>query len=838
MPRSARIPALTALLLLAAAAAAPAQPSKDDKQVAVVFLKDGFVLQGYVRQETELMIDDHSRAPIPIPKGYYYLDDVARRLFFSHHYAQETQKRPAVPLTEFRSPRVAPFYAGKPAPPMRGEVEAGEWDDDWERSYKFNATGTTANPFPPTVTLTQRMSLLTSQYAWLEATSKNRNPYVWGAAYRTREFSPDTVAALLSKHADVKDKPGLTEEQRADRRFKVFGFFVQAGWIDRAEKELEAIRKDFPDQKERIAKELEQFKKVQAYHLADEIKLAHAAGRHEAARKLLASFPRDVEDARVAAEVRALREQYDTADAGLRRARALLKDLPSQLTDGNQRALFAEAAEAIAAEVTYDHVFKKPGAVVGGRLEPFLKQAERAEAQRKEGKGEVKPGELQSLAVTGWLLGAASAETSPETARRLWRARKMVLEYQKTHRPAAREKLLADYQGQSSVTVEEVARLIAHLPPPEPEANLEAGTVKLTAPGTASRTVTYYLRLPPEYHPGRSYPALLVLRHGDESAEDTLKRWQEEAARHGYVLVAPDWGRGVADAYDYSSEEHATVLDTVRDLRRRFPVDPDRVFLAGFGEGGNMAYDVGLSHPDQFAGVLPMSGQPRYHARVYWQNAQYLPFYCVWGDRMGWPVVVNADEVKFYDGNRGNYFMFNDWIPQGYPAVGITYKGRGVEWFGGELPDMFDWMDRKRRANPLTAVGRDSNGAVGGGEFRTMRAADNRFYWLDVADVAPGCLNDGDKDGWSWRKPPALLCAVIGEGNQIGVRARGIRQVTVWLARGTIDFDKPVTVRVNLAVQNAWNKRKVTPSLTTMLEDFYDRGDRQRLYLARLDLRL
>jgi pimeloyl-ACP methyl ester carboxylesterase len=347
-----------------------------------------------------------------------------------------------------------------------------------------------------------------------------------------------------------------------------------------------------------------------------------------------------------------------------------------------------------------------------------------------------------------------------------------------------------------------------------------------------SERITYQLLLPPEYHVGRSYPVLIVLHHAEEEGKDMIRRWEQLAARHGYILAAPTWARGSGATYGYTSEEHVAVLNTLRDLRRRVAVDSDRVFLSGFGEGGNMAYDIGLSHPDLFAGVLPISGQPRYHARRYWQNGQYLPFYIVWGERMGWP------DESTSDGNKANTQMFREWIPAGYPMLGIQYKGRGREWFSGELPDAFDWMSRKTRANPRLALGRDSNGQSGGGEFRTQRSEDNRFYWLSTEEIAKGRLNDGPSSEWNWRRPEALLCGQISEGNQISVRAHGLRQVSVWLARGMIDFEKPVVLRINFAVMTGWSNRKVTPSLATLLEDYYQRGDRQRLYIARLDVRI
>jgi hypothetical protein len=48
-----------------------------------------------------------------------------------------------------------------------------------------------------------------------------------------------------------------------------------------------------------------------------------------------------------------------------------------------------------------------------------------------------------------------------------------------------------------------------------------------------------------------------------------------------------------------------------------------------------------------------------------------------------------------------------------------------------------------------------------------------------------------------------------------------------------IDFAKPVNVRLNLQLR--WANKIVTPSLTTLLEDFHERGDRQRLFLAKLE---
>src|SRR5439155_17012023 len=134
-------------------------------------------------------------------------------------------------------------------------------------------------------------------------------------------------------------------------------------------------------------------------------------------------------------------------------------------------------------------------------------------------------------------------------------------------------------------------------------------------PWNFRRGASYQVMLPPEYQPGRLYPVLIALHDAGERPEVMIRRWSALAEQNGYFLVVPQWEQSVRGLYGYSAEEHAALTDVVRDLRRRFAVDSDRIFLTGFGEGANMAYDVGLSHPDLFAGVLPVAGTPKYFAK-------------------------------------------------------------------------------------------------------------------------------------------------------------------------------------------------------------------------------
>jgi len=834
MPRHAARGSLACVAVLLLAPVLFAAGTRD-LHAGVIYLKDGQVLRGYVTQPTEDYIDPVSKESYTIHKGIFLVDDLVRRFLFSHAYVDHAEGRPFdFELgNKLLYPRSKSFPEGKSLPPIREVLDVGTWNLDWDRSYQYRKPG-------GTVTLSQHMSVLTPHYARIDAncidpvTGQN-NRYPWTSYYRTRELGPDMVTTLLSLHKDLRDEKGLTDDKLADRRFKIFNFLVQANWMGAAEKQLERIKRDFPKKKDEVERATEGIKKLVALDRWDEIKLAQSAGRHETAQKLLAAFPTDSADDQTQAEVRSLRARYDLAGTALKRAKTLLTVLPAQV-NGEDGKLFADACTAILAELNLDHFLKK-AENEEGRLERFLIQADQSERFAKQKLPHLQPYELLSLAVTSWLMGSASAETKPEAARRVWHGREFASKYQKTTDPAGRAALLKAYDTRSALSVAEMVQVIGTLPPPDPPEKYNRATVEMKAPAVdVGKGTTYTLKLPPEFHPGRRYPVLIALHNGGEVGKDMMERLSDHAGKYGYILAAPDWDRGTGGVYSYSAEEHAGVLDTLRDLRKHFNVDTDRVFLIGYGEGGNMAWDVGLAHPDLFAGVAPISGQPRYHARAYWPNALELPFYCVWGEYMGGPAPVPD---KKSNGDLINYEMFKDhWIPSGFPVLGVQYKGRGLEWFAGEVPDIFDWMAQKRRHNPTGKVGfkdsvsKDPDPVDFPAAQRTMRPGDNRFYWLSV-EVSDRRLTEARN--WNGNAKYATVSARIANGNQLGVYSDGVRQVTVWLARGMIDFDKPLIVRVNYVIR--MNGVTIMPSLETLMEDFYQRGDRQRLYIARIDLK-
>jgi pimeloyl-ACP methyl ester carboxylesterase len=225
------------------------------------------------------------------------------------------------------------------------------------------------------------------------------------------------------------------------------------------------------------------------------------------------------------------------------------------------------------------------------------------------------------------------------------------------------------------------------------------------------------VKLPPEYHHGRTYPVLIVLGSSNFDVEGILDSLAYESDRHGYILVAPDWSNRFPNGWQFDGEDHWYVTAVLQEVVRSFCVDNDRVYMYGVGDGANMAMDIGLSHPDLFAGILPVSPIPRNKIfEDYWRNGQALPFFAVTGEMAG---------SSFADLRR----IFLKWMPLGFPSLLTVYKGRGAEGYPAEIPVMFDWMGRKKRVSTTAVLRLDDKGRQQWATTRSRTTASTGSAW-------------------------------------------------------------------------------------------------------------
>ncbi len=125
--------------------------------------------------------------------------------------------------------------------------------------------------------------------------------------------------------------------------------------------------------------------------------------------------------------------------------------------------------------------------------------------------------------------------------------------------------------------------------------------------------------LPTGYEPNYPYP-LLVFLHGHGGCEEQILRLAPRLSRRNCVCISlrgphelgarpdgrPGYGWGVDGQYDTLVEDY--VFRAVEQTRRNYHVHSERIYLAGFCEGAQLAYRLGMLYPEKFGGVISLNG--------------------------------------------------------------------------------------------------------------------------------------------------------------------------------------------------------------------------------------
>ncbi|WP_205743052.1 alpha/beta hydrolase family esterase [Halioglobus maricola] len=130
------------------------------------------------------------------------------------------------------------------------------------------------------------------------------------------------------------------------------------------------------------------------------------------------------------------------------------------------------------------------------------------------------------------------------------------------------------------------------------------------------------LFIPASYHDGRPAP-LLILLHGfglDGRLQDAYLHIKPAALERGYLYAHPNgtrdaggsrfWNSGEAccNFFNASVDDAAYITELVNEAKERFKVDPERVFLVGYSNGGFLAHKLACDQADTFAAIVSIAG--------------------------------------------------------------------------------------------------------------------------------------------------------------------------------------------------------------------------------------
>ncbi len=723
---------------------------------------------------------------------FWMLDDGMRRYFAGHRQVAVANQ----------NVQLAEFERFENPPKKKGGPETFESVGPYRSTSPFNEFGhrevSLLNPKGILKTYHQGITQLRPQSCTVTGLD-----HTWEFSIATTSLRREELAPLLRGRIDL-EKP--------EDRFKVVRFYLQAGLYELAIEELETIARELPDQKGKCEEDALDARQLYAKRLLGELKNRRQAGQHRLIGEALKRFPTQNIGADILRDVRQLQTEVVESAEKIERAKQLLGDL--------QEGLNEEQMKQVAP--LRDEVLEQLDEETLPRLESFF----RLEQDEKLSKAE-----KLALAYSGWVVGAANATTDLPNAVRWWQARFHVLQYLRATHPSLRGPALAELTATEGVGTKTVEQLIQLLPPVIDTPDLQPGRVTAITVHEPGRTredddsptaFRYSVLLPPEFNPHHTYPMIVALHEWGWTPERILQWWGGsdasplQAQRHGYIVIAPEYlPPKFGDPLPAPTE--TIVWECLRDARRRFLIDSDRVFLSGHGRGADATFDVALARPDLFAGVMPISGGlitpkgtvARDSLRLQ-ENARLQAWYVIMG------------EFDF-----GLFDRHAEWLQtlmlNGTDILVSQYKARGHETFYSEIHRLFEWMELHHRpAEPKEF------------DFRSLRTTDVRMHWVRWADATPKGRRS-TKPAPNAKPAPIILTARIlpGETEKKSIVLGGQAPVTVWLNASLIDLDKKL--RITIEGDQKFNDF-LKPEIEAVLEDFRQRGDRQRLHSIRIQI--
>ncbi|NUO84340.1 phospholipase, partial [candidate division KSB1 bacterium] len=169
----------------------------------------------------------------------------------------------------------------------------------------------------------------------------------------------------------------------------------------------------------------------------------------------------------------------------------------------------------------------------------------------------------------------------------------------------------------------------------------------------------------------------------------------------------------------YQSIAEKDVYDMLADLKQRFPIDEDRIYLTGLSMGGGGTLWLGLSRPDIWAGLAPVCPAPPDGTEELAPNGLSIPMHFFHGGAD--PVVAPAgvrDWVKRLE-ELETKVEYTEYPGVAHNSWENAYKDEAV----------FKWFSQFRRNRYPERV-----------RFVTSRYKYQSAYWVRIDELTPGVL--------------------------------------------------------------------------------------------------
>ncbi|MCC7293140.1 MAG: hypothetical protein IT449_13860 [Phycisphaerales bacterium] len=347
--------------------------------------------------------------------------------------------------------------------------------------------------------------------------------------------------------------------------------------------------------------------------------------------------------------------------------------------------------------------------------------------------------------------------------------------------------------------------------------------------------------LPRGYDPLQAHPLIISLHNEMGIAVcATMPRQQlAELTDPPAVIIAPE--RIPETTFFSSIEETAVVERWLTEVRRRYHIDEDRVYLFGNGPGGDTAWQWAFAHPREIAGLLVEDGYPRVPLApqllpMLFENLRGLPILATWRKSAELPDATPSSEgilVTRDTAVAAHSRALAEWAP----GAGFAFTSRELAADERGSVEMLSTDDLRVALSSRRAVPSKSVSQL----FRTIEQG--RSAWLRPARFmgevwthpqisvlpAPGV----DRDDFAIEVLKSKLGSLSGriDDQTITIEASRCERIEVLLTDGLIDFSKPVRIVCNGKLRF---EGVASPRVKTLLEHARQSWSFQHPVFARL----
>ncbi|OFY62031.1 MAG: hypothetical protein A2V64_02340, partial [Bacteroidetes bacterium RBG_13_43_22] len=274
-----------------------------------------------------------------------------------------------------------------------------------------------------------------------------------------------------------------------------------------------------------------------------------------------------------------------------------------------------------------------------------------------------------------------------------------------------------------------------------------------------------------------------------EETDLEATRYWPELKDVNYIVAAP-LARGTAG---YQGIPEQDVYEMLDDIKSRFSIDEERIYLTGLSMGGGGTIWLGLTRPDVWAAIAPCCPAPPDGSNDLAGNACNLPVHLFVGDKDF--LYKTALEWKAKFETVTPKFNFIEYPGIGHNSWEYAYKdGFIFEWFSQFTRDLFPQQVK----------------------FSTKWFKYNKAYWVKFDNLTPGTL--------------ATIDAKFTGTNNIEITTSGLDAFTLSLAGHSMfnpaqkaaakvdgkSFSFKTSDAVSfMKVNGAWSNNKFTPNLTS-----------------------